>query len=223
MTRMVCFTSASASATLRRSLRRSVTLAVSRATSVPPPMATPRSAWASAGASLSPSPTMATRRPCSWYFRTTSSFRSGDTCASTASIPTWRATASAVSRRSPVRSTTCSPRSRSARMAAALVARTGSAMASMPARAPSTATNTGVAASAACSRRDGIELGGDDAAGLHEVGVADGDPAAGHRAGDATPDGDIEAGDLGQGSCPRAPPRARHRRADARWPARRQR
>ena len=36
-------------------------------------------------------------------------------------------------------------------MATALVARTGSAIASMPARAPSTATNTGVAASAACS------------------------------------------------------------------------
>ena len=149
--RIVCFTSARASPAPRRSLRSSVTLAVSSATSVPPPMAMPRSAWASAGASLSPSPTMATRWPCSWYFRTTSSLRSGETCASTTSIPTWRATASAVSRRSPVSRTVCSPRSRRARMASALVARTGSVIASMPASAPSSATNTGVAASAACS------------------------------------------------------------------------
>ena len=41
----------------------STTSAVSMATSVPAPMATPISAWARAGASLTPSPTMATLRP----------------------------------------------------------------------------------------------------------------------------------------------------------------
>ena len=41
----------------------SVTSEASMATSVPVPMATPRSAWASAGASLMPSPTMATTSP----------------------------------------------------------------------------------------------------------------------------------------------------------------
>ena len=40
----------------------STTSAVSMATSVPAPMAMPRSAWASAGASFTPSPTMATAR-----------------------------------------------------------------------------------------------------------------------------------------------------------------
>ena len=38
---------------------------LSMATSVPVPMAMPRSAWTRAGASLTPSPTMATTRPCS--------------------------------------------------------------------------------------------------------------------------------------------------------------
>ena len=42
------------------------TPAVSIATSVPAPMAMPRSAWARAGASLTPSPTMATLRPLRW-------------------------------------------------------------------------------------------------------------------------------------------------------------
>ena len=46
-----------------RSPRISVTSAASMATSVPEPIAMPTSAWASAGASLMPSPTMATTSP----------------------------------------------------------------------------------------------------------------------------------------------------------------
>ena len=64
-----------ASAAARRSPRTSVRSLASIATSVPVPMARPRSAWASAAASLTPSPTIATtsalrpagarrRRPC---------------------------------------------------------------------------------------------------------------------------------------------------------------
>ena len=74
------------------------------ATSVPVPMASPRSAWASAAASLTPSPTMATTRPsaCSW--RTTVDLVGrqdlGDHVGG--SMPTSAATASAVRRLSPV-------------------------------------------------------------------------------------------------------------------------
>ena len=53
------------------------------ATSVPLPMAMPRSAWASAAASLTPSPTMATTLPSSWRRRTTSTLSAGRTSAMT--------------------------------------------------------------------------------------------------------------------------------------------
>ncbi len=86
-----------ARATPRRSPLISVTPAVSIATSVPVPMAMPTSAWASAGASLMPSPTMATTvRPgpfarrswprqsrCSWIALTCAALSPGSTSAST--------------------------------------------------------------------------------------------------------------------------------------------
>ena len=70
-----------------RSPVNSVTPALSIATSVPPPMAMPTSAAASAGASLTPSPTMATRRPSPRSRCTTSLLRSGSTPASISSMP----------------------------------------------------------------------------------------------------------------------------------------
>ena len=80
----------------RRSPLTSVTPALSIATSVPVPMAMPTSAAARAGASLMPSPAIATTRPslCSRF--TTALFCSGSTSASTSSMPSCRATASAV-------------------------------------------------------------------------------------------------------------------------------
>ena len=61
-----------------RSLPSSTTSALSRATSVPEPIATPTLASASAGASLTPSPTMATMRPSpSTSVRTRASLSSG--------------------------------------------------------------------------------------------------------------------------------------------------
>ena len=51
--------------------------AASIATSVPEPMAMPRSACASAAASLTPSPTMATVAPAACSFRTASTLPSG--------------------------------------------------------------------------------------------------------------------------------------------------
>ena len=55
----------SATGTSSGSERISTMSAVSMATSVPAPIAIPTSAWASAGASFTPSPTIATRRPAS--------------------------------------------------------------------------------------------------------------------------------------------------------------
>ena len=59
MTRMVRRDSSIAAPTRRGSPPTSVTSDASIATSVPVPMATPTFAWASAGASLRPSPTIA--------------------------------------------------------------------------------------------------------------------------------------------------------------------
>ena len=60
------------------------------ATSVPVPIASPRSACASAGASLTPSPTIATTRPSACSSRTTSALSAGSTSAITSSMPTSR-------------------------------------------------------------------------------------------------------------------------------------
>ena len=61
-------------------LSRSTMLPASRAGWVPVFMATATSAWASAGASLVPSPVMATRRPPAWYSRMSLSLASGVAC-----------------------------------------------------------------------------------------------------------------------------------------------
>jgi hypothetical protein len=58
----------------RRSPRTRVTPALCMATSVPVPMAIPTWAWASAGASLTPSPAIATMCPSACSRRTTSAF-----------------------------------------------------------------------------------------------------------------------------------------------------
>ncbi len=100
------------------------------ATSVPVPMAMPRSAAASAGASFTPSPIMATRWPSACRRRTSATLSSGRTSDTTRSASTSAATASAVRRLSPVTTTTSRPmRCRSA-TAAALVGRTRSATSS---------------------------------------------------------------------------------------------
>ncbi len=60
------------------------------ATSVPVPMAMPTSAVARAGASLTPSPAIATLRPSAWSFVTAAAFWSGRTSATTSSMPSSR-------------------------------------------------------------------------------------------------------------------------------------
>ena len=83
-------------------LSRSTMLAASRAGCVPVFIATATSACASAGASLVPSPVMATRRPPAWYSRMSLSLASGVACARKSSTPASAAMAAAVSGLSPV-------------------------------------------------------------------------------------------------------------------------
>ena len=89
----------------------------SMATSVPVPMAMPTSALARAGASLMPSPIMATFLPSAWSLRTSSSLSWGRTSATTRSMPVWRRMASAVFLLSPVSMTTSMPSFLSSAMA----------------------------------------------------------------------------------------------------------
>ena len=112
--------------------------------SVPAPIAIPMSARMSAGASLIPSPTIATLCPCSCKARICASFSVGRTSEMTVSIPTCLRIASAVTRLSPVSMTTEMPISRSLLIAARLSSRTVSATAMMPASLPSRAKRSGV-------------------------------------------------------------------------------
>jgi hypothetical protein len=116
----------------------------SMATSVPVPMAIPTSAWARAGASLMPSPTMATTRPSCCSRWTSRDLCSGITSARTRPIPTWRAIAAAVTRLSPVIITTSMPLLFKAATAAAEPSLSVSATPITPAGRPSTATSIGV-------------------------------------------------------------------------------
>src|SRR5215472_17076248 len=88
--------------TSRGSLRTSTISPASTATSAPAPIAIPTSAVTAAGASFTPSPTMATRFPERLSFSIFADFSSGNTSARTASIPSSVATESATARASPV-------------------------------------------------------------------------------------------------------------------------
>src|SRR5579884_770962 len=70
-----------AASTVVRSSRRAITSADSMAMSVPWPMAMPTSACIRAGASLIPSPTIATREPAAWSSRMSSALPPGGYCA----------------------------------------------------------------------------------------------------------------------------------------------
>ncbi len=65
-------------------------------------IATATSAWAKAGASLVPSPVMATKWPWAWYWRIMSSLASGVASARKSSTPASAAMAAAVTGLSPV-------------------------------------------------------------------------------------------------------------------------
>ena len=104
----------------------------SMATSVPEPMAIPTSACTRAGASLIPSPTIATFLFCPCSFFTSFALSSGSTSAKTISIPTDLAIASAVFLLSPVIIATFTFIFLSSSMAALLFSFTVSATAIIP-------------------------------------------------------------------------------------------
>ena len=81
---------------------RSTMLPASLAAWVPVFIATATSAWARAGASLVPSPVMATSWPLGWYSRMSASLLSGVASARKSSTPASAAMAAAVSGLSPV-------------------------------------------------------------------------------------------------------------------------
>ena len=127
--------------------------AVSIATSVPAPIAIPTSAWANAGASLTPSPTIATLLPARCSSPILLALSAGRTSAITCRIPSSRAIRSAVARLSPVSITTSTPCSWIASTAALAVGRGASLMPITAEARPSTATTTTVRPSAAISSR----------------------------------------------------------------------
>ncbi len=106
MVRIVRRLSSTASTTPRRSPRIRVMSEASMAISVPVPRAMPTSAWARLGASLRPSPTMATRRPSAWSFLISRTLSPGLSSDMTLSMPAFAAMASAVRLLSPVSMTT---------------------------------------------------------------------------------------------------------------------
>ncbi len=122
------------------------------AMSVPVPMAMPTLAWVKAGASLMPSPTKATRPNCSCSFCTSATLPSGSTSASTWSMPTRRAMASAVRWLSPVIMAVSRPIWCNSWIAATESSFSVSATAMTPARRPSTATSMAVLASSSSRR-----------------------------------------------------------------------
>ena len=143
------------------SLRRlfiSTTSAASMAISVPAPMAMPISARVSAGASLIPSPTIATL-PLRFKERITLSFPSGSTPAITSSTPACRPTALAVRSLSPVSITTWIPMFCSSFTARGLSSLMVSATAMIPAIRPSRLKNSGVLPSCA-SRPAWVSISG---------------------------------------------------------------
>ena len=121
----------------------STTSAASIAISVPAPMAMPISALVSAGASLIPSPTMATF-PFRFSDRITLSLPSGRTPAITSSTPAWAPIAFAVRSLSPVSITTWIPIFCNSFTACGLSSLITSATAIMPASFPFLLKNSGV-------------------------------------------------------------------------------
>ena len=112
-------------------------------------MAIPRSACARAGASLMPSPIIATLWPSDWSFLMCAALFSGRTPAMTFSMPMRRRMASAVRALSPVSMTTSMPISWKRAMASRLVAFSTSAAARMPMTRSSSAKISGVQPSSA--------------------------------------------------------------------------
>ncbi len=119
-------------------------LPASRAATVPVFMATPTSAWASAGASLVPSPHMATSLPFACSSRMNLSLSSGVACARKSSTPASAAMAAAVVALSPVIMMVRMPMRRSSAKRSRMPPLTMSFRWITPSSLPSRATASGV-------------------------------------------------------------------------------
>ena len=128
-------------------LSRSTMLPASRAACVPVFMATPTSAWASAGASLVPSPIIAISLPPSCSLRMRASLSSGLAWAMKSSTPASAAMAAAVSGLSPVIMTVRTPILRSWANRSLMPPLTMSFSRMMPSTLSRSATSSGVAPS----------------------------------------------------------------------------
>ena len=123
---------------------RSTMLPASRAAWVPVFMATPTSAWASAGASLVPSPHIATSLPLACSSRISLSLSSGVACARKSSTPASAAIAAAVIGLSPVIMMVRMPMRRSSAKRSRMPPLTMSLSWMTPSSLPSLATASGV-------------------------------------------------------------------------------
>src|SRR3984885_4918795 len=123
---------------------RSTMLPASLAAWVPEFMATATSAWANAGASLVPSPVIATSRPSLWYWRINLSFASGVASARKSSTPASAAMAAAVRRLSPVIITVRIPMRRSSPNRSLMPPLTMSLSSTTPSTRPASLTTKGV-------------------------------------------------------------------------------
>ncbi len=139
-----CLPISTTSISLVGSLSRSTMLPASRAACVPVCMATPTSAWASAGASLVPSPHMATRRPPVCSLRMNFSLSSGVAWARKSSTPASVAMAAAVTGLSPVIITVLMPMARKAAKRSLMPGLTTSLRWMRPSNVPLSATANGV-------------------------------------------------------------------------------
>ena len=119
-------------------------LPASRAAWVPVFIATPTSACASAGASLVPSPVIATRRPSACCSRISASLASGVASARKSSTPASSAILAAVSRLSPVTMTVRMPIARSRSKRSRMPSLTTSLSSMTPSTCASRATASGV-------------------------------------------------------------------------------
>ena len=141
---------------------RSTMLPASLAAMVPLFMATPTSAWARAGASLVPSPVMATSfpRPCS--LRISASLASGVASAKKSSTPASAAMALAVKGLSPVIMTVLMPIARSRSKRSRMPPLTTSLRCTTPSARPSSATTSGVAPSLAMRSMSRVSSAGSE-------------------------------------------------------------
>ena len=139
-----CLPISTISMSLVGSLSRSTMLPASRAALVPVFIATPTSAWASAGASLVPSPHIATSLPLACSSRISRSLSSGVAWARKSSTPASAAMAAAVSGLSPVIITVRMPIRRSSAKRSRMPPLTMSLRWMTPSRRPSRATASGV-------------------------------------------------------------------------------